>query len=379
MISADRDPLSRLAIAPRWITVAVGRAQPLSALGYHTVPDGLPSSMQDYTRRVAWITDDPAVATVGADGLLRGVSAGTTTVLIAGAGRSATAAVRVLPQRSAPATADVVSLRIDTLHTGAATAAPVNASTVFPSSPLWTVALRGSLSYPLIGDGKVFVLATDRAPAGDQRLWLHAFDARTGSDAWGGAAALTTFSRAGQMALEGQRLVAITSDCDLTAFDTRSGARLWSVNLSDRLDNVWSCTSPPTVRNGIVYVSGAGVAVTAAALDLATGEFLWSRFLALSGGAPMTVTDDAAYLSSRLQGVKLDAQSGVVLWRHSGPGSGGGSSVAALFEGRLYMDEPTQDESIVLDAGSGAIVSRFDSALAPAFETATFSSRPTPA
>lgn len=82
----------------------------------------------------------------------------------------------------------------------------------------------------------------------------------------------------------------------------------------------------------------------------------------------MTVIDNAVYLSSTLQGVKLDAQSGVVLWRHSGPGSGGGSSVAALFNGRIYMDHRNPGKSVVLNADSGALVSTFDSVLAPAFD-----------
>jgi outer membrane protein assembly factor BamB len=169
------------------------------------------------------------------------------------------------------------------------------------------------------------------------------------------------------MALEGRRLVVVTSDCDVYGVDTTSGARLWSVNLAQTLPNVWLCDAPPTVRNGIAYVVGEGVAATPTALDAEDGHFLWARRVPAGGGAPMTLTDDAVHLGSRLQGMKLDAQSGVVLWRHSGPGSGGGGSYAVLRDGKVYLDEPDGDESVVLDAGGGTLLTtRFTSYLAPA-------------
>lgn len=362
------DPgIARLDIAPRWISVGVGRQQPLLAHGYSNPATTGPTSLQDATTRVSWTTDDPRVAVVDGDGVLRGVSAGTTTVRIASGGLSAAAVVRVLADRTAAPSTDFATLRADTAHTGVASAAAVGAGSAFPSAPRWTASINGSLSYPLIGDGKVFVLALPWNSGSDSRLRLHALDPATGADAWAGPVILSTFHRRGYMALEGRRLVVVTSDCEATGLDTASGARLWSVDLADALPNVWSCDGPPTVRNGIVYLLGAGVAATPVALDVENGRILWARRVSLAGSVPTTLTDSAAYLGSRLQGLKLDALSGMVLWRHSGPGSGGGVSVAALRDDRVYLDEPGNDEGVVLAAGGGALQAmRFTSWLAPA-------------
>ena len=362
------DPgIARLDIAPRWISIGVGRQQPLSALGYSNPATTGHTSMQDATTRVAWTTDDPRIAVVDSEGVLRGVGAGTTTVRIVSGGLSAAASVRVLAGRTAPPSSDITTLRVDTAHTGVAGAAAVGAGSPFPTAPRWTAAIRGSLSYPLIGDGKVFVLALPWDSNGDSRLRLHALDPTTGADAWAGPVILSTFHRRGYMALEGRRLVVVTSDCQVIGIDTASGARLWSVDLAQALPNVWNCDGPPTLRNGIAYVLGAGVAATPAALDAEDGRILWARRVSLAGGAPVTLTDDAAYLGSRLQGLKLDALSGAVLWRHSGPGSGGGGSYAVLRDGRVYLDELLDNESVVLDAGGGALqTTRFSSWHAPA-------------
>lgn len=274
---------------------------------------------------------------------------------------------------------DVATLRADTAHTGVSNAATVSAASPFPVAPRWTAPIRGSLSYPLMGDGKVFVLALPWDSNGESRLRLHALDPTTGADAWAGPLILSTFHRRGYMALEGRRLVVVTSDCDVYGVDTTSGARLWSVNLAQTLPNVWVCDAPPTIRNGIAYIVGAGVAATPAALDAENGQVLWARRVSVGGGAPMTLTDDAAYLGSRLQGMMLDAQSGVVLWRHSGPGSGGGGSYAALRDGKVYLDEPGGEESVVLDASEGALLpTRFTSFLAPAVSPEfVYTSQPT--
>lgn len=51
------DPgIARLDIAPRWISVGVGRKQPLSALGYSNPDTTGPANMQAATTRVAWST-----------------------------------------------------------------------------------------------------------------------------------------------------------------------------------------------------------------------------------------------------------------------------------------------------------------------------------
>lgn len=366
--NSDGPAFGRLEIAPRWIAVGVGRNQPLAAHGYTRATVTFPDDMQDATTRVSWSTDDPQVATVSGDGVLRGVAPGTTTVRINGGGLGAASSVRVLPTATAPTTSNVSTVRVDTMHTGAAAARPVGVNSTFPASPLWSKALRGSLSYPLMADGKIFVLALPWDSNGDSRLRLHALDAVTGADAWQSPAVLSSFHRAGQFALEGQRLVVVTGDCLAIAIDARSGNRLWTVDLGQTLPHVWQCDAPPTIRNGIAYLSMSGVAVTVAALDMTDGSVLWSRRVSLSGGAPPTVTDAAVYLGSLQQGYKIDALSGVVQWRHSGLGSGGGASINALKDGRLYLDEPESatTDSVVLDAGGGAILGRFASFLAPA-------------
>jgi uncharacterized protein YjdB len=79
-----------LVVLPESVDLAPGQTAPLQALAFYS--DG---SQRDVTAEVDWTSDDPAVATVGANGLVRAVAAGSTLVRAELGGLLAAAEVRV--------------------------------------------------------------------------------------------------------------------------------------------------------------------------------------------------------------------------------------------------------------------------------------------
>lgn len=69
-----------LSISPSAQTVAVGSQVPFTATGIEGHGSGHPSTTQDVTDQVAWVSSSPAIATISSTGVATGVSAGTTTI-----------------------------------------------------------------------------------------------------------------------------------------------------------------------------------------------------------------------------------------------------------------------------------------------------------
>ncbi|MCA1578712.1 MAG: PQQ-binding-like beta-propeller repeat protein [Acidobacteria bacterium] len=124
-----------------------------------------------------------------------------------------------------------------------------------------------SISYPLIADGKVFVTVTN--PSGGTTL--HALDSASGATIW-------SFAFGGSFpwsaaCYENGRVFAVNGSGLLRAFDGATGAVLWSLQLS----NQFLFSAPPTVREGIIYTSGAGSGGTLYAVNANTGTLIWTR------------------------------------------------------------------------------------------------------
>jgi outer membrane protein assembly factor BamB len=108
-----------------------------------------------------------------------------------------------------------------------------------------------TISYPLIVEGKVFVLVDNGNNYGFR---LYALDEATGSTVWGPVAFDFSKYNFGGLAYDGGRIFVLDYDGFLDAFDASSGVLLWETYLGGVYPdhrNLYSFTSPPTAVGGV--------------------------------------------------------------------------------------------------------------------------------
>lgn len=348
-IGATSSTLASLQITPpKLLTLATQWEIRLVATGTYA---DYRNSQQDLSARVSWSSDAPGVATVSATGLLTGIAPGSANLTARMGAISVTRAVTVLARQSASAPGDAVAFQVDAGHSGHAT---FGQPFVMPAAPTWAVDLPGPISYPLIANGKVFVLSTRPWDGHSTDVSLYAFDAQTGQAAWGPVVVEATQPWAG-LTFDRNKVIVMNAHGVLMAFDAGTGKRSWSLPLGELVPNIWQFASSPTASNGLAYVLGSGVGSTLCAVDVDTGALMWtSDYLSASGGGAVAISDTSAYVSGYLQYYALDRFSGASIWRSSGPGSGGGSRTPALFQGKLYIRDAVAPFTLTLDQLTGA-------------------------
>jgi outer membrane protein assembly factor BamB len=250
-----------------------------------------------------------------------------------------------------------VAYQVDPAHSGRASSGGVLA---FPGAKAWSVVLPDLVSYPLVADGKVFVLVRGSA-AGGYGTRLQALDLATGATAWGPVAISGTYFWAGH-AYEGGRIFVVNFDGRLSTFDAATGAAGWSVGLPGQ----YAFSAAPSAVGGVVYVGGAGSGGTVYAVDASTGAVLWTQGVANGDESSPAVAPDALFVSYPCQVYKLDLLTGSVIWHSNGPCSGGGGKTAAYDAGALYVRD------ISFGGSSGAIFDGFDGSSAGTFGTAAY-------
>jgi hypothetical protein len=120
----------------------------------------------------------------------------------------------------------------------------------------WSVNLNASVSYQLIAEGKVFVLA---GPDPSQNVNLYALDGRTGSILWGPIAfSLASSFPWAAAAYENGKVFVVPYEATgyggLFAYAADTGTLLWETVLAGQ----YAFSSPPSAFDGIVYTSGQG-------------------------------------------------------------------------------------------------------------------------
>ena len=225
-----------------------------------------------------------------------------------------------------------VAHRMDAAHSGSTDAGPAP-----PLRQRWTRALEPEenpypeLSYPLVVDGRVFIVAART---------LHALSAQTGATLWSRPVSV------GTPAYDGGHVI-VTTGSGVQAFDAATGAPRWSRDLETR-----DC--PAVATGGVVYtISGW----TAHALRVSDGSTLWSR--ALTEGCEATVGGDLVSYSGSGT-TALRRADGTVAWT-----SATGGRTAALHGGRLWTGDGSS--ATALDATTGASAGGAQSWRMPAF------------
>jgi outer membrane protein assembly factor BamB len=149
--------------------------------------------------------------------------------------------------------------------------------------------------------------------------------------------------------------VAQNSDGLLRAFDGVTGTVIWSTPLL-------ASHAPPTVFQGVIYVSGSARVF---AVDADTGAVLWIKSVIGGDTSSPALTTDGLWVSYGCPNVyKLNPATGEQIWHYWPFCSGGGGKTPTLYEGRLYV---RYNVDSIFDAQSGTIIGNFNAKNTPAF------------
>jgi len=266
-----------------------------------------------------------------------------------------------------PAAVDeAVTYQINPAHTGANNTKGLKP----PLSILWSVDLHATVSYPLIAEGKIFVVAGDSNAGNDN---LYALDAATGNTLWGPVVIPNGAYWWAAAAYDNGTVFVVPDTSNpfgqgaMFAYDAATGSLLWSATLPFQ----YLYNSAPTALNGIVYTAGAGEGGTVYAVDETNGNVLWTAGVANGNNSSPVVTSKGVYVSYVCPNVYDFAPlTGTTIWSYSPGCDGGGGNTPVLFGGKLYVRDAIVYEGYnggVFKASNGKLLSYFNSAFAPAF------------
>jgi len=209
--------------------------------------------------------------------------------------------------------------------------------------------LPGSVSYPLLAEGKVVVTAA--LPGGRSGTALHVLDARTGRDVrppvglggrhWWSASAY------------GDGRVYVVNDRGLMrAYTLRTGKLLWRRQLPGQ----YAFDSAPTFAAGTVYTGGAGGGGTLYAVDARTGRVRWTRTVANGGGSAPAVTSTGVYVAySCGQAYRFHPETGREMWHHDEGCNGAGGITPVITKGGLWVRDDGTTRERFFDLATGRV------------------------
>lgn len=236
----------------------------------------------------------------------------------------------------------------------------VDSSFVDPLRRSWSVDLEGTVGYPVIADGLVFVTVAHVNSYGDD---VEALSLATGDVVWGPKTIAGTYW-AGMLAYDDGQVFAINFDGRMTAFDAATGAQSWVTQLPGQ----YSFTSPPTAADGTVYVGGAGSGGTLYAVDESSGDVTWTAAVMNGDHSSPAVGDGGVFVSYACEQTYRFDLAGNLSWHHATGCEGGGGRTPVLHDGGLYIRDDAGMSPAVLDDTTGGLLGSFSSDRAPAFD-----------
>jgi outer membrane protein assembly factor BamB len=254
---------------------------------------------------------------------------------------------------SASSTDQAVAYQLDPDHDGYQTADPITT----PLTQAWSVTLPGSISYPLIVNGVVYVTANVASGSGTT---LYAIEQATGATLWshplGGA------NNVSGIVYDGGRVFALNNSGVLTAYDASTGTSDWSLTLpgATEFDN------PPGVGDGFVYAGGGGGTGIVYAVSEETGALVWKTNDNGSDESAPVVTPTGVYVTyAGDEDYDFNPYTGAVIWHYNTGDSGGGGTTPVLANDEIFGRDSVFG-NVILSADSGSDLGTFSSTYAPA-------------
>jgi outer membrane protein assembly factor BamB len=192
---------------------------------------------------------------------------------------SVIAALGVTALSSQVVAGEATTYQINPQHSGAAVFQP---ALKLPLTQVWTRNFGGTTSYPLIAQGTVYVSVANRVSYGSV---VHALNEVTGATIWSRPVAGTYYTSL--IAYDSGRLFVVNFDGVLQALDAATGKQLWRTQLPGQ----YAFESPPTARDGVVYLNGAGSGVTLYAVLESNGAVLWSQTMVAGDTSSPTLSE----------------------------------------------------------------------------------------
>lgn len=225
-----------------------------------------------------------------------------------------------------------------------------------PFCKRWTFDLGATMSYPLVANGRVFVVGREPTNAYGSRLF--ALDLDTGAVLWGPISLGGVYYWAG-LTWDAGRVFTVNGDGELQAFDEATGTSQWSVTIP----NTFVDSPGPVAFDGRVYV--VPEQGTAYAFETETGGIAWS--VPVQGGSHLSpaFSDSTMYVTrgcASADAIDLSTHQ-VVHGTSTCANSGGGTPVYA--GGRLYAHS-FYGAAQVFDAATVASLYPFNVSMAPA-------------
>jgi len=246
----------------------------------------------------------------------------------------------------AAGTDTAVAYQINVGHDGTQT----DAALAPPYTKAWSVTLPGPVSYPLIAQGLVIVVADN--PTDEPTLY--ALSQSTGAVVWSQLLPYPpTFSYPwANAAYDNGKVFAIGSAGVMSAFDAASGSQLWSTQLN--LEYLFS--SPPTAANGVVYTNGAGSGGETYAIDEASGAMLAHQMVMNGDHNAPAVSANGVFVSfacDQSYGFALNTLA--PLWYYPTGCEGGGGRTAVYSQDRLFTRDWAGEGNLNIDTVTGTL------------------------
>jgi outer membrane protein assembly factor BamB len=229
-----------------------------------------------------------------------------------------------------------------------------------PLRTAWAHTYPGSVWYPLIVGGRVFVdvshydfredSGASNPPHGTS---VYAYDLATGALDWG-PVDIGGDKMWGFLAYDNGRLLASNATGEIYALDPTTGQVQWTTHT---FANPYFCWAPLTAANGGMYIACGGSGGAIYAFDDATGADRWMATTDGDISGPAVAGDDVLldYACSDAYDFGAD---GTLRWHHSEGCYGGGEANGAIADSHMYIHDST-DRGEILDRTTGATIAPF--------------------
>jgi outer membrane protein assembly factor BamB len=252
-----------------------------------------------------------------------------------------------------------VTWQVDVAHTGSLRGPGLSS----PFAQAWARDLAGWPSYPIVAEGKVFVVVSDVTGDTPYGRDVYALDQRSGATVW--VRHIEGPYWRGALAYDAGRLFVVGYDAIVYALSPGDGSILWHA----ALPTAYALASVPVAASGrVLYTAASNGGPTVGALDEADGHLLWGDLLNLGSGTPPLDGDRLYVAGGSPSADALSAATGAVLWEHPG-GSSGSGVLTVAGAGRLWVwDESSPSPGWAFDLATGASAGGFSSPTAPAID-----------
>ena len=234
------------------------------------------------------------------------------------------------------------SYQMNVAHTGSTTL-----STGFSTKlkQIWKTEIDGPLSFPIIAEGKVFVVGSGT---------MTALDIATGKTSWSKSVGGESNTGA---TYDNGTVFAVNMSNFMSAFAASNGKTRWVAQMPFEADSF----SAPVAADGMVFSAGASTGGMVYGVRELDGTVLWQRDVTNGGGGVPTYDGNGGvYVGYPCNYYKFDGPTGRTDWSYSGAFEGGGGETVVYDKKLAYIQDDFGCGDAIAAAASGKFKGGFD-------------------